>query len=214
MNAQRVDGPDPSVATGSDPAEWSAGALYHLLNALVVPRPIAWVSTIDGEGRANLAPHSYFTVVSTDPPMVCFTSLGRKDTLNNLEAVGEFVVNVAAREHLAAMNVSAAALPAHEDEFVWAGVERCDSVAVAPPGVADAPARLECSVEEILVRGNGHLVLGQVRRLHVAPHLWSAGRVDVAAMDPVCRLAGSDYALLGERVHHPRPTWEELAAGR
>lgn len=194
-----------------DPEVWSARAVYHLLNALVVPRPIAWVSTVDEQGRANVAPHSYFTIVSTDPAVVAFTSLGRKDTLVNLEAVGEFVVNVAARDQLEAMNVTSAAMPHGEDEFEWAGLEKVASHTVRPPGVAGAPARLECRVDQVIERGNGHLVLGQVTRVHVADDIWTGSRVDVAAMDPICRLAGSDYAVLGERINRPRPAWEDLS---
>lgn len=203
--------PDATGAVEIDPAAVGPGAMYHLLNALVVPRPIAWVSTRDNEGRANLAPHSYFTAVSNDPPMVLFSSLGHKDTVSNLEQVGEFVVNVASSAHVGPMNTSSADMPAGQDEFVWAGLEKCDSATVSVPGVVGVPARIECVVEEILPRGNGLVVLGRVSHVHVDGSAWRDGRVDVAALDPLCRLAGSDYAVLGERISIPRPKWADLA---
>ncbi|MFC6152857.1 flavin reductase family protein [Nocardioides yefusunii] len=180
--------------------------VHHLLNALVVPRPIAWVSTIDARGVANLAPHSYYTVISTEPPMIGFVSTGRKDTVANVEAVGEFVVNVVDRERLAAMNETAAPLPSGEDEFLRGGVTKVTSMDVTPPGVAEAPARLECLLEQVVSVGNGHLVVGRVLRIHVDDSLWRRGRVDVWALDPVARLAGNNYSFLGDDVRIPRPT--------
>lgn len=180
--------------------------VHHLLNALVAPRPIAWVSTSDADGQANLAPHSYFTIVSTEPPMVAFTSMGRKDTLRNIEAVGEFVVNVVDRAHLARMNDTSAPLPPGADEFIRAGLAKVRSMDVRPPGVAGAPARLECLVEDVRSYGNGHLVIGRVLRVHVDDALWRRGRVDVRALDPVARLAGSGYTTLGDDLRIPRPT--------
>ena len=174
----------------STPAAREGVGVHHLLNSLVVPRPIAWVSSVDAVGNVNLAPHSYFTVVSTEPPMVAFTSTGRKDTLNNVEATGEFVVNVVSRPQLVEMNESSAPLPPTSDEFLRAGLSKVPSLDVQPPGVA----------------GNGHLVVGRVLRVHVADDLWRDGRVDVAALDPVARLAGSGYTFLGELTKLKRPT--------
>lgn len=199
---------------GIDPDTWDPQDMYFLMNALVVPRPIAWVSTQDSAGRLNLAPHSYFTPVSYEPPMLCFTSLGRKDTIVNLEQVGEFVVNVASREFLEPMNVSAAAMPADENEFEWAGLETVASQTVSVPSVAGVPARLECRLEEIVSKGNGLVVFGTVTHIEVSERIWSGGRVDVGALDPLCRLAGSEYAVLGERIKRPRPKWTDLSGGQ
>lgn len=190
----------------STPAAREGVGVHHLLNSLVVPRPIAWVSSVDAVGNVNLAPHSYFTVVSTEPPMVAFTSTGRKDTLNNVEATGEFVVNVVSRPQLVEMNESSAPLPPTSDEFLRAGLSKVPSLDVQPPGVAGAPARLECVLEDVRAFGNGHLVVGRVLRVHVADDLWRDGRVDVAALDPVARLAGSGYTFLGELTKLKRPT--------
>lgn len=181
-------------------------AVHHLLNALVAPRPIAWVSSTDGDGNDNLAPHSYFTIVSTEPPMVAFTSTGRKDTLANIERTGEFVVNVVSADLIGPMNESSAPLPPGSDEFVRAGLGKVASLDVRPPGVEGAPARLECVLEEVLQFGNGHLVVGRVLRVHVDDRLWRDGRVDVKALDPVARLSGSNYTTLGTQIRLPRPT--------
>ena len=188
------------------PAARDGVGVHHLLNSLVVPRPIAWVSSVDRAGNVNLAPHSYFTVVSTEPPMVAFTSTGRKDTLNNVEATGEFVVNVVTRPQLVAMNESSAPLAPTADEFVRAGLSKVPSLDVSPPGVATSPARLECVLEDVRAFGNCHLVVGRVLRVHVDDELWHDGRVDVAALDPVARLAGSGYTFLGEQTRVKRPT--------
>lgn len=180
-------------------------AVHHLLNALVAPRPIAWVSTSDADGRANLAPHSYFTIVSTEPPMVAFTSMGRKDTLANIEQVGEFVVNVVSRGQLAQMNETSAPIPPEADEFVRAGLAKTPSLDVRPPGVHGAPARIECVLENVVTFGNGHLVVGRILRVHVGEAYWKGGRVDVEAVDPVARLAGNRYTTLGDDLRIPRP---------
>src|SRR5688572_27495238 len=95
---------------------------YFLLTSLVVPRPIAWVSSLGADGVRNLAPHSYFNIVSSDPPIVHFTQTGRKDTLNNVEATGEFVISLVSMELAEQMNLTAADFPPGEDEFTWAGV--------------------------------------------------------------------------------------------
>lgn len=196
--------------TELDLATWGGNA-YHLLNSLVVPRPIAWVSSRDAEGRDNLAPHSYFTVVSTKPPMVAFTSVGAKDTLANVRATGEFVVNVASAELLEAVNTSSSPMPSDEDEFTYAGLTKGTSVAVAPPYVVEAPAHLECVLDEVIEKGDCYLVVGRVLRVRVAEAAWSGGvedgRVDVSALDPLGRLAGSNFVRLGEVVRRRRPGW-------
>lgn len=193
-----------------DLASWGGNA-YHLLNALVVPRPVAWVSTRDRQGRDNLAPHSYFTVVSTKPPMVAFTSVGAKDTLANVRESGEFVVNVASVDLLEAVNTSSSPMPREEDEFAYAGLTKGASVAVAAPYVVEAPAHLECVLDDVIPKGDCHLVVGRVLRVRVSEQVWRGGvdhgRVDVPALDPLARLAGSDFARLGEVIKRRRPGW-------
>jgi flavin reductase (DIM6/NTAB) family NADH-FMN oxidoreductase RutF len=194
---------DAEDLTGREP--------YFLLTSLVVPRPIAWVSTLAADGTANLAPHSYFNVISSQPPIVHFTSTGEKDSLRNCRATGEFVVNVVSRELLEPMNLTSADFPADVSEFAWAELETAPSARVAPPRVARAKAALECRVVDVVSKGNGNMVFGEVLGFFVADDVWRDGRVDPEVLQPVGRLAGSAYAPLGEVLKIPRPTWAELS---
>jgi flavin reductase (DIM6/NTAB) family NADH-FMN oxidoreductase RutF len=209
--------PDPpgelDAALDLDPADWPPRRTYHLLTGLVVPRPIAWVSTQSRSGDLNLAPHSYFNAVGYDPPTVMFASSGRKDTLTNVEATGEFVVNLVSRALLERMNTTAADLPPDEDEFAWAGVTPIAARVVSAPRVAEAPAALECRLTQVVEAGGGYVVLGEVVRVHVDPAVWSGGRIDPLALDPIGRLGGSRYTTLGEILELPRPSWADLRGG-
>ena len=197
-----------------DPAALPAGAAYHLLNALVVPRPIAWVSTLSEAGITNLAPHSYFTVLAPDPPTVCFSSGGVKDTLRNVRFTGDFVVNVVSEELAGPMNLTAADFPPAESEFRAAGLTPLASDRVRAPRLAEAPASLECRVVQILEIGNApnYVVIGEVVRVHVAERAWRDGRVDLAAIRPVGRLSGSGYSYTREFFRLDRPTYAGLLA--
>lgn len=199
------------VALELTPTDWEPPQVYFLLTGLVIPRPIAWVSTVDGEGTPNVAPHSYFNLVAHDPPHVMFSSSGVKDTLRNLRATGEFVVNIVTTDLVEEMNATAADLPPDVDEFAWVGLDTAPSKSVTPPRVARAKAHLECRVAHELAVGNGHLVVGEVTHVQVDPGVWSGGRVDPALLDPVCRLAGTSYASLGELFKLPRPSWSDVA---
>lgn len=192
------------------PADWPSREVYFLMTGLVIPRPIAWVSTLDADGRRNLAPHSYFNVVAHEPPHVVFSSSGVKDTLRNIRATGEFVVNLVSMDVVERMNFTATDFPPGEDEFAWAQVAAQPSVTVAAPRVAEAKAHLECRVVETVVAGNGTIVVGEVTHLHVDPSVWRDGRVDPELLDPVCRLAGTRYARLGEVFQLPRPRWTDV----
>lgn len=193
-----------------DPTELPERQTYHLLTGLVVPRPIAWVSTLSVDGVRNVAPHSYFNALSSQPPVIHFTSTGVKDTLTNVRATGEFVVNVVDESLLEPMNRTAADLPSGEDEFTWAGLEATPAATVSAPRVAAAKAHLECTVRAILSIGTGNLVLGDVRHVHVAGEIWRDGRVDQRALRAVGRLAGSEYAIADDVIRLPRPTWDEV----
>lgn len=192
------------------PADWERRQVYHLLTGLVVPRPIAWLSTVDDRGVRNLAPHSYFNLVATDPPHVMFASTGVKDTLRNIRVNGEFVVNLVSQHVVEEMNATSGDLPPEEDEFDWFGIEATPSAVVAPPRVTAARAHLECRAVHEVPIGASHVVFGEILHVHISPDIWSAGRVDPEHYDPVCRLAGTGYAQLGEVFKLPRPTWDEL----
>lgn len=184
--------------------------MYHLMTSLVVPRPIAWVGSRSASGVDNLAPHSYFNIVSTAPPVVHFTSAGVKDTLTNVRATGEFTVNIVDRRLLEQMNTTAADLPSDLSEFDHITVTKGEAQTVAAPYVVESPAVLECSVRTIMSIGNGHMVFGDVRRVIVEDRVWQDGRVDIATMDPVGRLSGSQYTMSETILRLPRPSWADL----
>jgi flavin reductase (DIM6/NTAB) family NADH-FMN oxidoreductase RutF len=184
--------------------------MYHLMNGAIAPRPVAWVSTVDREGTPNLAPHSYTTIFSTDPPTIGFVSVGRKDSLNNAEATGEFVLNIAGISLIEQLNTTAANFPPTEDEFTWAKLTHIPSDTIRPPRVGEAPVAFEARVAQIIPIGNCFLILGEVQRVHVADEIMRDGRIDPVLLDPVLRLAGSMFAHLGETFQIPRPTYQDI----
>jgi len=196
------------------PAELEGRAPYFLLTSLVVPRPIAWVSSLSEDEIPNIAPHSYFNVISSNPWIVHFTSTGEKDTLRNVRATREFVVNLFGRELVEKMNFTSADFPPEESEFDWAGLQTEPSSRVRPPRVAGTPAALECRVNDIVSKGNGHMVFGDVLVAHVDEGVFRDGRVDPELFKPVGRLAGSLYSDTSKGLFKiKRPTWREVRAG-
>lgn len=193
-----------------DPAAMPARKVYELLTMLVVPRPIAWVSTLAVDGTPNIAPHSYFNIVSNAPPVVHFTSAGEKDTLRNVRATGEFVVNIVSRDLLEQMNLTAADFPSHEDEFGWANLDQTPSSVVKVPRVARARAAMECTLRQVLEIGNGRMAFGDVVRIHTDDDLWVDGEIPPERLDAVGRLGGSAYQVLDGVERHDRPSWEDV----
>jgi flavin reductase (DIM6/NTAB) family NADH-FMN oxidoreductase RutF len=178
-----------------DPSDWTRAQTYDLVTSLVVPRPVAWVSTLSTAGGRNLAPHSYFNLVADCPPHVAFSSIGVKDTLRNILATGEFVVNLAGRRLLAALDATAADVPADVDEFLLAGLTPAPARCVRAPRVAEAPAHLECVLVQVVQVGNGNLVIGRVVHVHVDPSVWKDRRVAPDLLDPVVRVSRRYGAL-------------------
>ncbi|MEH0552018.1 flavin reductase family protein [Streptomyces sp. B21-101] len=193
-----------------DPEALGPGTFYRLLTAVVVPRPIAWVSTLAADGTANLAPHSFFTVACTDPPIVQFTSVGRKDSLRNVEATGEFVVNLAPEELLGQINATATDFPAHEGEFDAVGIEREPSLRVRPPRVAASPVALECRLHSTVVIGDCTLVLGEVVHAAVDEDVVVDGRPDIRRLRPLSRLGGNEWGTVGEIHDLARVAYRDL----
>ena len=182
-------------------ADEKPGSIYPWFTASLIPRAIAWVSSVDAAGVDNVAPHSFTTVAGVDPPTLCFTSVGDKDTLRNVRATGEFVLNIGGEDVLHVMNDSATDLPAHLSEFDEAGIEREPSVAVRPPRVAGAPVAFECRVSGEHVIGNCTMVFGEV--VHVAVRkdvLAEDGLPDARAIAPLSRLGRSEWGTLGEVI--------------
>lgn len=196
-----------------DPATVANRDAYHLMTSLVVPRPIAWVSTVSTAGVRNVAPHSYFNGMSSNPLIIHFTSTGTKDSLVNARETGEFVVNVVSRDLAEEMNLTAANFPPEEDEFSWARLEDAPSIKVKPPRVAAARAAFECKVIHILELGNGSMVFGEVVMIVIDESVMRDGRVDPTLLEPVGRLGGSTYTDAAQGLFDlKRPTYDDVRA--
>ncbi|WP_432542513.1 flavin reductase family protein [Kineococcus sp. SYSU DK002] len=185
------------------------------LNSIVAPRPIGWVSTVAADGTRNLAPYSFFNLFNYRPPVVGFSSTGRKDSVRNAEATGEFVWNLATRSLAAPMNETSAPVGPEVDEFALAGLTPEPSTLVRPPRVAQSPVAFECrvtGVQELTdVKGRGvgaWLVLGEVVQVHLEESLVVDGVFDTLAADPLLRGGGpADYFTISEeqRLRMARP---------
>ena len=190
-----------------------------LLNALVLPRPIGWISTLNGAGQANLAPFSFFNAVAYTPPQVMFSATGPhdhgglKDSVANIEATGEFVVNFATWELRGAVNASSIGAPHGFDEFVHAGLAKAPATTVKPPRVAQSPVHLECVLSRIVALDSpsparpARMVIGRVVGVHVADELFVDGRVDPLRLDAIARLGYDQYTRVNEVFAMTRPTW-------
>lgn len=180
------------------------GMRHDPFKALVVPRPIGWISTVGSDGVLNLAPYSFFNGVSDRPPMVMFSSAGTKDTLRNLRDTGEFTCSIATWELRDAMNISSAMVPADVDEFALAGLETAPSRFVKPPRVARSPVALECRHwQTIDLPGDPKrpelaysVVIGRVVGIYIDDAFIRDGRVDTGAMRPLARLGYMDYSVV------------------
>jgi flavin reductase (DIM6/NTAB) family NADH-FMN oxidoreductase RutF len=202
------------------------GLRANPLNAIVVPRPIGWISTLDRDGRANLAPYSFFNAVAYRPPQVMFSATGAhersglKDSVAYIEATGEFVVNLATWDLREAMNASSIAAPHGLDEFAHAGLAKAPSDIVRPPRVAESPVHLECVLSQVVEleapardRPN-RLVVGRVVGIHVADRVIDDGLVWIERLDPIARLGYDQYARVREAFAMTRPRWsDDFAAG-
>jgi flavin reductase (DIM6/NTAB) family NADH-FMN oxidoreductase RutF len=193
-----------------DPAELGIG-VYPWLNSVVVPRPIAWVSTRSATGTDNLAPHSFFTVAGIDPPVVSFTSVGEKDTLRNVRASREFVVCMSTEALAEQVNRSATDYPADTSEFDTAGVTREPSLRVAPHRVKESPVALECRYVDERTFGTCTVVFGEVVHLAVDEAVLRDGRPEIALLRPVARLGANEWSAIGEVTDRRRVPYSEIA---
>ncbi len=201
------------------PEEIARKDSYKLLIGSVLPRPIAWVSTVSADGRLNLAPFSYFTIVCPHPMTLLFCpgvhpDGRKKDTWRNIEQVPEFVINLTNEETAERMNLSATLLPAGESEFEWAGVTPIASETIRAPRVAEAPISFECRLREIVVisesPGGGAAIFGEVQCIHIRDDVYQDGYVLLEKYRPIGRLAGAGYTRVTDtfemhRVPPPSP---------
>ena len=170
---------------------------YKLLISLVVPRPIAWVSSISASGVHNLAPHSFFTVASTAPPIIMFASVGAKDTLRNIEATQNFVVNFSPRDLFEEINATGTDFDPEVSEFDRAGLTREASLTVSTPRVAESPSALECRLHQIIPMGNSTLIFGEVLHAAVKPEMIEGSHPRIDRLDPLSRLGLDEWGELG-----------------
>ncbi len=196
-----------------DPGPRTFQENYKLMSGLVVPRPIAWITTLSPDGKVNLAPFSAFAFCSHKPPMITFTAGLReldlkgqlKDTVLNIFRNREFVVNIANQALLGPLHASSAEYPPGQSEVEALGLETCASATVKTPRLAAAPAALECRLHSTIELGQEgeRIVIGRVLMFQVADNLLRDGKVDTRELNPIARLAGPNYATLGEIITMP-----------
>ncbi len=173
------------------------GLKHDPFNAIIGPRPIGWIASLDAKGVRNLAPYSFFNAFNYTPPILGFCSVGYKDSVRNVQQTGEFVWNLATRALAEPMNATSAMVPSEVDEFVLAGLTPVDSIRVKPPRVGEARAAMECKLADVvqLKSASGDpvqswLVLGEVVTVHIDPALLKDGIYDTAAAHPILRAGG------------------------
>jgi flavin reductase (DIM6/NTAB) family NADH-FMN oxidoreductase RutF len=198
-----------------DPAREQPANIYKLMIGAIIPRPIAFVSTLSADGVRNLAPFSFFTGVSANPPVICFSPMirgtdgARKDTLNNIEATREFVVNIVSEDFAAQMNVCSTEFPPEVDEFAASGLTPAPSDLVKPPRVKESRINMECLLLQVVhVSGKplgGSIVLGEVVRFHVDDAIVTDFRIDPDKLHAIGRLGGPSYTRITDRFDLVRP---------
>jgi flavin reductase (DIM6/NTAB) family NADH-FMN oxidoreductase RutF len=196
-----------------EPPQRDRAVLPHdPFKAMIAPRPIGWVTTMSASGDVNLAPYSYFNAFSSTPPIIGFSSEGRKDSVSFAEETGEFVWNMATYDLRHAMNATSAALSRGTSEFEHAGLASVSSVLVRPPRVAASPCAMECKVLQIQQlkdlmgrKLDSYLVLGEVIGVHIDDRFIEAGRVDITRMRPIARCGYADYAVVDSLFVLQRP---------
>lgn len=190
------------------------GLPHNPFKAMVTPRPIGWISSLDGEGRVNLAPYSFFNALTDSPPMICFSNTGTKDdraygkdSVASIRETGEFVHNVVGLAMKDQMNASSGNYPAGADEFEIAGLEKAESELVKPPRVKGAPGAFECKLWKIidLPGQNNVMVIGEVIGVHIDEAMLRGGIFDVLRFNPLARLGYRDYAAVTEIFSLNRP---------
>lgn len=189
---------------------------YKFLTGSIIPRPVAFVTTLSAEGILNAAPFSYFNIVTANPPMISISvqrADGRmKDTARNAIQQKEFVVHIGDEQYVEEMNATAKPLPPNESEVEYAKLTPVASSKIKVPGVKEASIRMECVLEKAIPLGGTEdnpaceLLIGRVVQYHIRDDLYENGRINAEGLHPVSRLAGNSYSKLGERFEIVRPT--------
>ncbi|QDY45282.1 flavin reductase family protein [Planococcus glaciei] len=192
-----------------DPTQQTERENYKLLVGTVIPRPIAFVTSMSADDLVNAAPFSYFNIVSSDPPLLSVSVQSRagvlKDTARNAIEAGEFVIHVVDESNVAEVNKTAASLPPEESEIDLTGLTLIPSEVVKVPSVEQAKVRFECQLEQAVELGGTRLLIGKVVRFHIDESIYENGRINPETLKPVSRLAGTNYAKLGEIFSMKRP---------
>ena len=192
-----------------DPSAVSPGDLYRFMISVVVPRPIAFVSTVGRDGRFNVAPFSYYNAITNRPPLLGISINRRegvpKDTLRNIEQTEEFVVNSVDEPLAAQMVLSSGEWPDDVDEFALTALTPVPSDLIKPPRVGESPISMECRLHRLIELGSTFFVVGEILRAHVRDSVLTDGRVDIAKLRPLGRLGGDGYSVVRDVVHMPRP---------
>lgn len=202
---------DARARTAFDPAQMGAGAFYRILNSVVVPRPIAWVCSRSADGVVNLAPHSFYTVACVDPPVVQFTSVGRKDSLRNVEATGEFTVSLTPEWSFERINATGTDFPPGVSEAEECGVALEPAQRVGVPRVAGSPVSVECTLHSTVRLGDSTVVFGRVQLVSVWEDAVRDGRPRIDRLRPLARLGGNEWATVGEVREIPRIRYADWA---
>jgi flavin reductase (DIM6/NTAB) family NADH-FMN oxidoreductase RutF len=198
------------------PREHDVKDVYKLMIGAIVPRPIAFVSTLSAEGIPNLAPFSFFTGVSANPPVICFSPMvrgsdgKRKDTINNIEATREFVVNIVSERFAEQMNACSAEVAPEVDEFALSGLTPIPSRMVKPARVAESLVNMECRLVQIVEVSakplGGSIVLGEVLVFHVDDAIVESFRIDADKLQAIGRMGGPEYVRTADRFSMVRPS--------
>ncbi|MBX3523247.1 MAG: flavin reductase family protein [Xanthobacteraceae bacterium] len=195
-----------------EPIKRNHGLPHDPFKAIVAPRPIGWISSVDKAGKVNLAPYSFFNGVATFPPMVMFASDGFKDSVQNISETMEFVCNLATWDLREAMNKTSESVPHEVNEFELAGLTQAASKLVKPPRVAESPCALECKATQIVqMRGadgsarDNYVTFGEVVGVHIDEKYIENGILNAAALKPIARLGYRDYSVVTELFQMVRP---------
>jgi len=195
------------------------GLPHNPFNAIITPRPIGWISSVDSQGRVNLAPYSFFNGVAYSPPQIMYASTGThmeggfKDSVKNIQETGEFVVNIVTADLIEQMNMSCVTAPREVDEFDLAGLTKVASKIVKPPRVGESPLQLECKLTQVVNLKTDDpdkpntVIFGEVVGIHIDDAVLTDGLVDITKVRPLSRLGYMDYTIVEDSFSVKRPSW-------